>query len=233
MSYTVWFVVRRTGDIAAVQDSLDRAWEISFWGGGEQDRRPRMLPEGVDRFVDSTLQDIFWDTSGYGPPPAYTRNRAEIHHDRFQALFRKPIDEIHIYYPESLRGDLPAALARFPRLRRFTLYENEPLYPTKVEWTRLCTALRSFPNLEEIELGGAWITDSAIAPLAGHPRLRVVEISGGRLTAKCTETFASMPNLTKLHIEEQMWGGNTWPSAAEQEAMRVALPKVTLKLSND
>lgn len=219
MSYTVWFMVRRVGEVAAVQDSLERAWEIDFWGGGEREGRPQMLPKALDEFVDSRLGDIFRETAGV---------RDYIHRERFRALFRKPIDEIHIYYPERLRGDLGAALARFPRLRRFTLSENYDFAPTEEQWTRLCTQFRSMPNLEEIELGGAWITDAAIAPLTGHPRLRVVVMTEGRLTAKCLGTFASMHNLTQLDIGAQGFAGDMWPAATEQEAIRAALPKVVV-----
>jgi hypothetical protein len=86
------------------------------------------------------------------------------------------------------------------------------------------------PRLQELELGGEWLTAAAIAPLAGHPQLRSITISYGRLTEGCTKTFASIPHLAELHIGEQIYEGDVWLSPASRTAMRTALPNVDLEL---
>jgi hypothetical protein len=225
LTLLLWRPVQQARNVAAVQNCLQRGWEVTFGTEG----CPASLPKFIDSAADDFFSRIFVATRGYdGSQPAPTRNRDIIYQERFRALFRDPIDEIHIYDPEAFRGDLGAALARFPRLRRASVFESESL-PTEAEWTRLCMWLRSFPHLEEIELGGAWVTDAAIAPLAKHPQLHTISIAGGRLTAECTKTFASMPHLTRLHIEGQIPEDENWLSPDERKAMSAALPAVTIE----
>ena len=186
-----------------------------------------MLPARIDSMADNLIVRLFDQTRGYdGTQPAKTRNRDIVYQERFRALFRGPIQEIDVYYFEAFHGDLGAAFARFPSLRRVEVFDN---FPTEPEWTHLCAKLRELPRLEEIELGGAWITDAAIAPLAGHPNLRTVTIEYGRLTDGCTKTFATMPRLSKLRIGEQIYPGDAWLSPEQTAAMTAALPSVTVE----
>jgi len=226
----LWSCIQRVSAVAAVQDSLNRAWEIHFNAGG----CPAILPEYLDGKVQDFLDDKFESTAGYddgGSLPAHTRNHAEIHIERFRAFFRGSISDISIYDPQAFRGDLGTALARFPELRRVSVDGCIGPYPTEADWTLLCTRLRSFPQLKEIELGGTWVTDAAIAPLAGHPQLRTISINSGRLTADCTKTFRAIPRLTKLHIEVQIHNdGEAWLSPEDQKAMSSALPAVSIEL---
>jgi hypothetical protein len=121
-------------------------------------------------------------------------------------------------------------LARFRDLRRVTAWaEDGETHPTESEWTLLCTHLRALPHLEELEIGGWQITDRAIAPLAGHPRLRTLSISAGRLSESSTKTFAALPRLAKLHIGEQLHEGDVWLSPAQQAAMTAALPNIGIE----
>lgn len=224
---------KRLGDILAVENAVARDWEMSIgWGGtSSPDGRPTMLPAFVDAAAKAWFDWRYAATFGYdGSQPVKTRNRGLVYHERFRALFRGPIEEIHIGYPESFRGDLGAALARFPRLRRFSIIENEDSGPTEADWTLLCARLRTLPNLEEIELGGSWITDAAITPLSGHPTLRSITISEGRLTSECAKTFTAIPLLAALHFEGQRYTGDTWLSPEAEKTLRASLPTVTVTL---
>ena len=214
----LWQPIQQARAVAAVQDSLDRAWEITF---GDQDK-PIALPDWLDDKTSEVLTRIF----RYDPD-----NRYSIHRARFRSLFRGPIEFIGIYYPENIRGDLGATLRRFPHLRRFTFFENEDDFPTEADMTLLCTRLRSLPKLEEIELGGGQLTDAALAQLAGHPGLRTVEISFSQLTPACAATFATMPRLTSLIIG-QVIPANPGPlelSEKDKDAIRTALPHVKIE----
>jgi hypothetical protein len=217
-------------DVAAVQDAVQRDWEINFDRSNGSDP-PSRLTVFLDSAAVSFFDRILGKTHGYdGSQPVKTRNRDIVFHERFRALFRPPIEEVTVYDFKGLCGDLGAALARFPKLRRVELYCGEELSgPTEADWAQLCTRMQSFPHLEEVELGGAWMTDAAIAPLAGNPHLRKITISCGRLTAKCANTFASIPHLAELAIEDQSYGGNTWPwEEDDKEAIRSALPAVSI-----
>ncbi len=217
-------------DVAAVQNSLDRAWEISFAAPGK-DGRPSVLPAFIDSAVENWLERKFAHTAGYGPGPAKTRNRSIIHQERFRAIFRRPLEEIHIYDPEGFSGQqLGAALARISTLRAFS-FEQEGSYNTsEADWISLCADLRSLPNLEAITLGGTWLTDATIAPLAGHPRLKSVTFLNGQLTTACAKTLAALPNLRELHIEGQRYDGDTWLMPEQDRALRDALPAVNVDI---
>jgi len=220
---------RRNSDIKAVEDAVDRDWEISF---DQTDARPRRLPPFLDGWAEAWFDWRYADTYGYdGTQPVKTRNRGVVYHERFRCLFRGPIETINIGYPEKFRGDtLGAALARFPKLRFFAVVELEDTGLAESEWTLLCMRLRVLPQLEEIELAGPTLTNAAVAPLAGHPNLRVVTILDGRLSPGCIETFSTMPKLTTLHIEGQRYDGDTWLTPDEEAMMRGRLPSVTLEV---
>ena len=220
----LWSSIERVTAVAAVQDSLERAWEIDFNAGG----CPASLPAPIDDRLYNFLVDRLPDKEGDVLERYLNRN--VIWHERLRALFRGPMRSIRIYEPDAFRGDLGGALARFPELERISVDgsvgEN---YPTEVDWTLLCTRLRSLTQLKEIELGGTWVTDAAIAPLAGHPRLRTISINIGRLTVDSVRTFRAIPRLTKLHIEGLSGDAKTALSAENQKAMSAALPKVTIE----
>ena len=230
LALLLWSPVQTAIDVAAVQNAVQRDWEISF-GYSSGQGKPAGLPASLDSAANSLFGRVFAGTKGYnGTQPTKTRNRDIVSHERFRALFRGQIRDIHIYYFEAFRGDLGAVLARFPELRRVTVFENEPNSPTESQWTLLASRLRALPRLEEIELGGAWVTDAAIAPLAGHPGLRVVTILDGRLSPECTKIFVTMPRLSKLHIEGQRYEGDTWLAPTDEKMLRTALPRVTIEV---
>ena len=218
--------IKKALDVAAVQDAVQRDWEINFNETvGVPTTIPPMLPPRIDSIAEDVFDQFFGDTHGYS-------NRDIVYKNRFRSLFRGPIRDIVVYDFERFRGDLGAAFARFPSLRRVEVIASYDAFPTEAEWTHFCVRLRELPRLEEIELGGTWITDAAIAPLAGHPNLRTVTITLGSLTDGCTKTFASMPRLSKLHIEDQIHSEDqtAWLSPEQIAAMQAALPSVTVEI---
>lgn len=207
--------LQRMSDVAAVQNSLGRAWEIQF--GPEP--RPRMMPWIVDEAAQGVLGKLFGGTRG-------TTNRDLIYVDRFRSLFCGPIREVDIYESRHLQGDLGAVLQRFPSLRRFSLAGNVDT-PTEAEWMVLCGRIRLLPDLEELVIDGNQVSDAAIAPLAGHPGLRKVAITSAVLTPDGVKTLATLPRLSELSIEK--WGGY---SPQEKKAIMDALPRVKIEFPN-
>ena len=223
----LWGMGQRWVDVAAVQDALERDWEISF---AEEDRPP-ILPEFVDRAVAGYLARKYASVSGYDAPdapgPAHTRNRDVVYHERFRSLFRGRIEQIRIYYPTGLRGDLGAALARFPGLQIVAIHENGGNMVTELQWTRLCERLRHFPELAEIEFASDSLTDAAIAPLLGHPQK--ITIGYGHLTPECAKIFATMPRLATLDLSGAMRAtGSEW-TPSEIKGLQAAFPSVDVR----
>jgi hypothetical protein len=193
--------------------------------------------------MQNLLFRLFEDKHGYGSSPLGPtggpkgRNIDSIYRDQFRSLFRGPLESIHIYYPEGFRGDdLGAALARFPKLRDFGVFENDSGRPTEADWIKLCARLRRLSDMEKLNMGGEELTDSAIAELSGHPGLRVISISYCFLTTRCATTFATMPNLTELNLEKPLPHDASaiepWEfSQKDRENMTAALPKVRVGFS--
>jgi hypothetical protein len=221
--------LQRVLDIAAVQNSVQRDWEMSF--NTEEGEQPPMLPSFLDSWADSLFKRIFKDTVGAnGTEPAQTRNRHIIYQERFRSLFRGPIRDFRIYEFQEFHGDLGAELARFKNLRRVMVENNDySNLPTQSKWTQLSTHLRTLPHLEEVTLGGVSVTDASIAPLAGHPELQTIEISSGHLTLGSTKTFASMPSLSKLVIGKHVMYREVWIRPENQAELRAALPAVSIE----
>lgn len=223
----LWRPIQQARNVAAVQNSVQRDWEIDF---GSQSTPPAM-PRSLDSAAESLLGNLFKKVHGYNTGmSSHTQNREYIYQERFRGLFRDPIEFIGIYYAEDITDDLGAALWRFPQLRRFIYDDNEDPLPAEATWIRLCTWIRAMPKLDQIELGGGQLTDAAIAPLAGHPGLRKISINYGHLSWRCVATFATMPNLKKLYIEPQITGDNVGFSYSEIDAIMTALPNVDVDL---
>ena len=223
--------IKNVLDVTAVQNAVQRDWEIDFIeASNPRGGPPAMLSASLDADVWNFLFEKFRD-----PPdtddntPTKMRMRNEVYYARFQAFFRGTIEEIRIDGFEAFSGDLGAALARFPHLRRVTVTDNDLDLPTEAEWTKLCAHLRALPHLESIELGGAWITDAALAPLSGHPHLRSIIIAYGRYTEACAKTFATIPHLTTLLFEDRIYNGDPSFPSEEKAAIRAALPGVIVK----
>lgn len=218
----------KVADLAAIQNAVHRDWEIAYGYGypTTSAEKPPYLPA----FLDSAAQDFihrrFGETYGAnGAEPVHTRNREIVYGERFRAFFRGPIEDITVYDFEGFEGDLGAVLLRVRSLRRVELYAWEP---SGRDWETLCTRLRALPHLEELTIGGPQFTDRALAPLAGHPRLRRLNVTDGRLTALSTRTFASLPRLTHLDVGNQYYEGNSWLTPEQRTAMTAALPKVQI-----
>jgi hypothetical protein len=98
------------------------------------------------------------------------------------------------------RPGMADALSRFTRLETFILTASE--HVTEQEAADICTALRAMPHLRTVRLSGPGFTDTALAPLAGHPGLTKIVVNGGHLTGRSAPTFASLPSLRELDIYE-------------------------------
>ena len=108
----LWPHIHQVLAVAAVQNSLQRAWEINFGSGNT----PPGLPVSVDSAVDDLLGRIFANTGGYdGTQPAPTRNRHIIHHSseefNLACALRQPISSFVNLFTFLL---LPAALFGVP-----------------------------------------------------------------------------------------------------------------------
>jgi hypothetical protein len=231
LALILWRPVQRVLNVAAVQNAVQRDWEIGF-GSPNGDHPPPMIGSFFDSTAEAFFNRFFPSPYGYpnGDLPAKSVNRTPVYIERFRAFFRPPIQEVHVFYFEALCGDLGAALTRFPQLRRVTVVTEEEIgSPTEADWKTLCTKLRSLPHLEKVVLGGAWMTDTSIAPLSGHPQLRKVSILYGHLTPASTKTFASMPHLIRLELKESIYEGEMELSHDGQKAMRAALPAVKIE----
>ncbi|HEX8296809.1 MAG TPA: hypothetical protein VF593_10940 [Chthoniobacteraceae bacterium] len=214
----IFLAAQRVIAVARVQNSVSRGWEIKF----ESQGRPAALPTWADDATGSFFDWAFGHTKG-------TSNLQIIHRERFQALFRGPITEIGIYEPHELKADaLAFALRQFPSLRRLAI-ETGISTPIAADWKVLSASLRALPRLEELTLWSGDITDTDLAPLAGHPNLRSVVVEGGPLTSACAQTFATFPRLSKLTISAIIYE-NGWLTAAERTRFAELLPGVALTL---
>ena len=225
----LWIVIRQMLDVAAVQDAVQRDWEMAFTHiDGEQFARPQVLPKAIDDAVDHLLTKRYPDPREFQNHVSY---RYSVYLERFRAMFRGRIREIRIYDPEGFRGDLGAALQRFPGLRLVEVHDLHTSLPSEKEWELLCRRLRELPDLETLHLQGRWITDAAIAPLAAHPRLRSLAITWGTgtgLTPACLKTFAAIPNLKELNIVAQNPGDGVWITQEVQAELAAALPGIVI-----
>ncbi|MEZ5328553.1 MAG: hypothetical protein R3F19_26210, partial [Verrucomicrobiales bacterium] len=161
---------------------------------------------------------------------ASTTGTTIITNERFRAFFRGAIDEVEIYYPEAFDSRLGTSLAKLPHLRKLTIFENDPNSPSELDWTTLCAKLRTIKTLEELELGGDLLSDAAIAPLTGHPRLHTVTFSNGRLTSESLKILRSLPALRKLVVFDQLYSEDFWISPSTYGYLTSALPGIEINL---
>src|SRR5690606_32432855 len=132
-------------------------------------------------------------------------------------------------YHEGIRGDLGAALLRFPELKKLTVYENDS---NPADYKLLCQRIRRLPDLEEVELGGQQLTSDGLAELAGHPKLSRLNISlGGLLIADVLTTLNELPALKVFELGN-VYGPDekNWESPGLPARFRAALPGVAVKL---
>jgi hypothetical protein len=129
----------------------------------------------------------------------------------------------------AFRRQVPEIRKRFPDLRIIGFYGGN-IAETEADATKLCADLRAYPSLEEIYLVAEPITDAALAPLAGHPRLKLLyvdvdsetDIRPPPLTARSIDTFASMPALRELTIRSREYPDRV----ADLEKLKARLPQV-------
>jgi hypothetical protein len=213
LAVLLWRPVRQALAVAEVQRCAGPGARVSFHSRdftGAKGTLPSRLPASVD----SAFKEVLTKHLKISP------GKMAVYEQRFFSLFSDSIESITLGLPES--DALGAALERFPQLRSVRIAEGRPAI--RGDWAKLCAGLRQCRRLEEVHLSGPNLTDSAIAPLAGHPTLQSVDL-GGHLTPASIETFRSMPALTELtffsvghHLLE-----------AERIAIKVALPSVKVQ----
>ena len=212
-------------NIAAVQDSLERDWEINFESGA----RPSLLPSALDDAFNSVIRRLV-DPQRRTLFLAEKPNRDEVWRERIRALFRGRITQIEIYYPGRLRADLGSALARFGSLRRLKIFDADF---SVSDWSFALAGVQRLHSLEELAIGGHELRDAAIEPLARQPSLRKVTITAGKLGTASTETFATLPRLRELEFEantiDDGHAPNELPLPENQKLMRDALPRVEVR----
>ncbi len=214
--------MQRVAKVAAIQDALERDWEINFNDGG----LPSVLPAFLDRAAENTIIRML----GPQREPLYfaeKANRETVWQERFRALFRGRITVMEIYYPGRLRADLGSALAQFPNLRRLEIHKPDF---SDNDWAGIFAGLHRLNRLEELEIGGYELRDSTIAGLADQPSVRQVSITIGKLSTECVETFRRLPRLTKLtfgtNVLDDGHNENDPPRRENQNLIRNALPDV-------
>ncbi|MEO8351267.1 MAG: hypothetical protein ABI680_06010 [Chthoniobacteraceae bacterium] len=214
--------VRRVAKVAAIQDALERDWEINFNDGA----LPSALPTSVDCAAENA---IIWML---GPPRetlyfAEKANRETIWQERFRALFRGRITVMEIYYPGRMRDDLGSALAQFPNLRHLEIHKPDF---SDNDWPGVFAGLHRLHQLEELEIGSYELRDSSIRGLANQQSVRQVSITIGKLSTECVETFRRLPRLTKLTFGSTVLDDghdeNGPPLRETQNLIRKALPGV-------
>src|SRR3954451_846157 len=92
VTVVIALAVRRIADVAAIQNSVARDWEITFNEGG----RPRILPA----YPEAKAEDLLYRLIGpeHDPLlPGERANRTEVWHERFRSLFRGRITAIEIH----------------------------------------------------------------------------------------------------------------------------------------
>lgn len=183
--------VIRWSEVAALQNSLQRDWEITF----NVNAKPQYLPAFLDELADQLLAKAYEASRG-------KRNRDSVYHDRFQSLFRGPIRKLEIYYPEDLYADFGAAISRFRQLGSLTIFENDGDRPSKEHWKAAFHAITQLPNLRELEIGGDRITSETLLALAGAPKLKKLSITYAKLNPGFMAVLPPLPALTELHVED-------------------------------
>ena len=150
-----------------------------------------------------------------------------LHSETFNVAFN-PVTDFNVFYFEDFNGDLGAELLRFRGLRRIAVEELSKPVPNERQWRKLCTALRSMENLEELELAGNELTDDALAPLRGHPHLKSVWLPVAHVTGECANIFATMPCLKFLEIDNTIYSGDAWLTEDEKKEFQKRLPKTEI-----
>lgn len=225
----IYFCGRRMADVAALQDSVQRDWQIGFNGS---EHRPDAMPVFLDDWVMTFAN---W----YAEPdhPIYEFYAAKpvrdgVLHDRIRSIFRGRITEIDLIYPEQLRGDLGMALKRFPHLRRLRI--EQPFF-SRADWECVLRGLHELPNLEELELSASHdeypLVNATLADLSGQPTLRKIYIYDGYLNGDCAQYLRGIPKLTDVRIAPDVIGADKFGAdqkaiAEIQHQIREGLPNV-------
>jgi hypothetical protein len=197
--------------IAAIQDCLQRDWEIQINGG-----KPRALPDSLDGGVSWILDRAFADSVGKD-------NRNEVIHERFTGLFQGRIHALEIYNPYVFDEKLGKSIGRLGELESLMVVEPEDLYPIpKSAVTKLLESIRRLPKLKTLEIGTTWLHDDDLAILRGHPKLEILLLNGCPITTKSFDTLVSLPQLKEVQLY------NTKISVKETQRLAQLLPNLRI-----
>jgi hypothetical protein len=118
------------------------------------------------------------------------------------------------------------AIAKIDTLRALSLIVSSRVSESEV--AAFCVGVRQLPYLEHLNLYGLRFTDAGLAPLAGHPRLRMMSLTNTWITGRSTAMLASLPRLTYLSIHPPKVGGFT---VDDHKELIAALPNVRVSLA--
>ena len=180
-------------------------------------------PLGVS-YNAPTLKSIRW-LCNLTDPHLMDNARYRNYRDEVCTFFSRPVESITICGFTGFRSDPDSILSRFTQLRKFYTLESTGGAPNEDDLAQLSKMLKSAPKLRVIEFKGQYISDVAIAPLAGHPSLETVCVQSIGLTPACIGTFTSMPHLSRLEIKRNA-------KVFQPEGIKdvqAALPKVTVE----
>ncbi|MEM9478188.1 MAG: hypothetical protein AAGA58_00855 [Verrucomicrobiota bacterium] len=202
----------RWNAVAAVQNSMERNYEIVFneWG------KPNRLPEPFDEAMQK------WADSKYGHTHGST-NIDVLHLERMRSLFRGRMEKIQIKYPYTIEEPLGEALARFP-LKEFSIRAGENPSHNAKEVDALFRGLGKIESLEKIEIfwvGFGKLTPTQIEPLIRCASLHTLKLDGVTIDKASADALAKLSQLKVLEIRY-------YSTKEDHEYLQKAVPLATL-----
>lgn len=181
----------RYSDVAALQESMTRNYEITFnsWG------KPALLPEFIDQFAKKQIDRKHGATHG-------TTNLDALTIERFRSMFRGSIWSIEINYPEGFRRGVGDAVAEFPILETLVINDGgtDANSYDDVAVAELFGAIAELGALESLQLNGIWVTSERLTTIGALAELRRLTIGDCDLTLACFEWIRSLPKLESLDL---------------------------------
>jgi hypothetical protein len=195
----------------------DGKWQVNI-------HRTRPLPGWIESPVNALIDYAIKDPTLRTIPKETWKRRLEpifggvIHELEIIGRHKRNPDEMH---PKDAR-QLALALQRLPYVRKLKVMGD---MFAEEDWTQVCQAVRDLPKLQELTLYGWCLSDKAIAPLAGHDKLKEILMAEACVTPDSATTFATMPSLTLLRFGT----GYNWFTYEKLRAVSDALHPVAVE----
>jgi hypothetical protein len=211
-----WPRVRQTLAIAALQEAFPGA-TIGYVLDEADYRNPGPVARTLRSGVTWAYTKVTGSTSTWDPLRV-----------RLDSLFWRHISGITVRYPRGMHGNAVEVLQRFPNLTSFQLEDSNRV----ADWEELCRGIRRMHQLTHLDLASsafvgkhpAVLTDASLAPLAGHPNLRMLVLHYGYgITPASADVLATLPRLETLYLRQS---ANPSFLADHMEAFRTKLPIV-------